>query len=209
MLGSGIAAPMHIAFTRSGDRGYGAETSDVEVRYDVNAKTLWATKAADMTLIRLSGYHRDFPFDSARFDFDLSSDLTVPINNFMIRNRNPSFDVVCSTFRVRRLGRNTLHLSFEARRNPVVQLTAVVLVAAGLLFLIGIVVFVKKDSLPTAVASFFFSLWSIRAILSSEMKTFPTLLDLSVLSLCVLLLVALGVRLALREIRSPNELLSD
>jgi hypothetical protein len=94
---------------------------------------------------------------------------------------------------------------FEARRNPLVQLTAVVLVGAGVLFLLGIVLFVKKESLPTSIASFFFSLWSIRAILSSEMKTFPTSLDLAILSLCVLLLVALGVRLALKEIRVLEE----
>jgi len=75
-------------------------------------------------------------------------------------------------------------------------------VGAGFLFLIAIVVFVKKEALPTSIASFFFSLWSIRAILSSEMKTFPTVLDLAILSLCVLLLVLLGLRLALFDVRT-------
>ncbi len=193
--------PTRVTFTLSGTRVYSQSLVNVDLHYDEAAQTLWMAKPADISLYRPSGAHRDFPFDSAKFDFDLSYSPAVSINNFLIRNRNPSFDVPCDAYRVERRNANTVHVSFEARRNPLVQLTAVVLVSAGLLFLVGIVGFVKRESLPAAIASFFFSLWSIRAILSSEMKTFPTVLDLAILSLCVLLLVALGVRLALEN---PN-----
>ena len=204
-LGNGKTEPAHLKLTRSGDGVYGASIIEMDLRYAPNAQTLWSTKAMDVSLTRVSGVHQDFPFDSARFDFDLSWDPLVRLNNFVLRNRNPSFDLACSTYEVQGDGVGKVHISFEARRNPLVQLTAVVLVSAGFLFLIGIVGFVRTDSLPTAVASFFFSLWSIRAILSSEMKTFPTYLDLSILFLCVLLLVSLGVRLALKEMRPYEE----
>lgn len=197
--------PVGVTFILSGSRVYAQSIINVDLRYDEAAATLWMAKAADISFNRLSGAHRDFPFDSAKFDFDLSYVPAVPINNFLIRNRNPSFDLACDTYHVERKDANRVHISFEARRNPLVQLMAVVLVGAGFLFLIGIVVFVKRDSLPTAVASFFFSLWSIRGILSSETKMFPTVLDLAILSLCVLLLVALGVRLALKEIPTLEE----
>jgi hypothetical protein len=203
--GNGKTGPVHLRFTRSGDSLYGTSFIDMDLRYDTAAQTLWATKAVDASLTRISGAHRDFPFDSARFDFDLSWDPAVPLSNIFVRNRNPSFDLVCSTYEVEVKGGGKFHVSFEARRNPLVQLTAVVLVCAGFLFLVGIVGFVRTESLPTAVASFFFSLWSIRAILSSEMKTFPTNLDLAILSLCVLLLVALGVRVGLKEMRPHQE----
>jgi hypothetical protein len=200
--------PTSVAFTLSGTRVYAQSMVNVDLHYDEAAQTLWMSKSADIVLYRPSGAHRDFPFDSAKFDFDLSYSPTVPINNFLIRNRNPSFDIPCDTYRVERKNANTVHLSFEARRNPLVQLTAVVLVGAGLLFLVGIIGFVKRESLPASIASFFFSLWSIRAILSSEMKTFPTVLDLAILSLCVLLLVALGVRLGLENPNMRNRLAS-
>jgi hypothetical protein len=191
---------VHVTFTLSGNGVYGQSIVNADLRYDQPNDTLWMAKPADISFNRQSGTHRDFPFDSAKFDFDLAYDPAIPINNFIVRNRNPSFDLACSTYHVERKSANTVHITFEARRNPLVQLTAIVLVGAGLLFLIGIVLFVKREALATSIASFFFSLWSIRAILSGETKAFPTILDLAILSLCVLLLVALGVRLALREI---------
>jgi hypothetical protein len=197
--------PVRVTITLSGSSVFAQSINNVDLQYDEVAQTLWMAKPVDIGLNRLSGSHRDFPFDSAKFDFDLSYNPTVPINNFLIRNRNPSFDLACDTYHVERIAANKVRISFEVRRNPLVQLTAVVLVGAGFLFLIGIVVFVKRESLPTTIASFFFSLWSIRAIMSSEMKAFPTALDLAILSLCVLLLVALGVRLAVKEIRTLEE----
>jgi hypothetical protein len=193
--------PTRIIFTRSAGRSYAQSTVNVDLVYDADAQNLWATKQTDFSLIRTAGAHRDFPFDRAKFDFDLTyTPPGIPVNNFLVRNHNPSFDLDCETYSVQRLLPGKVHISFDVRRNPLVLVTAIVLIGAGCLFLIGIVGFAKSEALPTSIASFFFSLWSIRAILSSEMKTFPTDLDLAILSLCVLLIVALGIRLALREI---------
>lgn len=192
--------PVHTEVMVSGNGAYAGTAASANLTYDENNKTLWMSKPVDTGLNRVSGTHRNFPFDSARIVFDVTYDSKLPIHNFIIRNQNSSFDLKCSAYVVRRTSANTVHIAFELRRNPLVTLTAVILIVAGVLFLIAIVVFIKIESMPTSVASFFFSLWSIRTILSSEIKTFPTTLDLAILSLCVALLVALGVRLAIKEI---------
>jgi hypothetical protein len=183
----------HIDFRVSGNRIFAPTVLPANFRY--GPMGLWMEKRLEFALTRTAGSHRDFPFDSANFDFDLSWSPAVQIDNFFLRNRNPSFDVRCERLRTT-ISSNKIHVSFEARRNPLVQLTAVVLLGAGFLFSLGIAGFVRPDALPPAVASFFFSLWSFRGILSSEMKIFPTIFDLLILSLCVWVLVLLGLRLA-------------
>ena len=108
----------------------------------------------------------------------------------------------CENVKVKRLDGGSVHLEFELRRSPLVQLSAVVLGAAGLLFLVLIMRLEKVESLATSVASYFFALWSIRGIMSSEIRVFPTLLDAWILTLCVLLIVALIWRAALRTPRN-------
>lgn len=121
----------------------------------------------------------------------------------MLRNYNPSFYLPCGTVSVRALKQGSLNLTFEMRHNPLVQVAAVVLLFGAFIFVLAIVFFVKADSLPTAIASYFFSLWSVRSILSSEMKTFPTILDITILCLRVALVVMVGIRLAI-HIRPRN-----
>jgi hypothetical protein len=204
-LGSGHGqTPVHESFSISASQTFGQWSGFADLNYDQPNKTLWMSKPIDISLNRTTGSHRDFPFDSAHFDFNLTYDPAVRFKYIIIRNANSSFDMSCKTFTVD-WNSNVAHIRFDAERNPVVKLTALVLVGAAFIFLIAIVVFVKAESLPTSVASYFFSLWSIRAILSSEIKTFPTLLDMSILSLCVLLLGLLGVRLAWKEIRATKD----
>ena len=71
------------------------------------------------------------------------------------------------------------------------QLTALVLCVASFVFLVLIVRLEKTESLAASVASFFFSLWSIRVILGSDIKTFPTFIDLWILTLCILMVFGL------------------
>jgi len=204
-LGSGHGQiPVHESFTISASQLFGQWSGFADLNYDQPNKTLWMSKPLDITLNRTSGSHRDFPFDSAQFDFSLTYDPAVPFKYIILRNANSSFDISCKTFKVDRES-NVAHISFDAQRNPVVKLTAFVLVSAAFIFLVAIVACVKTESLPTSVASYFFSLWSIRAILSSEIKTFPTLLDMGILSMCVLLLGLLGVRLAWKEIPATKD----
>jgi hypothetical protein len=155
-LGNAVTDLKRVTFTRSAGRSFAQSTVDVDLVSNPDIKALWGTKRVNFDIVRVTGAHRDFPFDSAKFDFDLKySPAGLPINNVFLRNRNPGFDLDCTTYKAERLGSDRFHIAFEARRNPLVQLTAKVLVGAGLFFLLGIVVFVKQEALPTSIASFF------------------------------------------------------
>jgi hypothetical protein len=190
--------PSQMVISTSGGRGYAGNRDSVRLVYDSEFKTAVTKEPVTTEFVRTRGSHRDFPFDSAKFDFGVSWNPPVPLTGVMVRNYNPSFYLPCQTFSVEKNSTGLVRLKFEMHRDPLVQLTAVVLVAAGFVFLLGIVFFVERGALPTSIASFFFSLWSIRAILSSEMKVFPTILDLSILSLCVSLVVMIGARVAIQ-----------
>jgi hypothetical protein len=200
---SGIA-PVNVSLATTSNQGYGTTSTYLQLVYDQVNQTLWMNKAADLSFVRVAGSHRDFPFDSAKFDYQATFTPPVALDDVLLRNTNSGFYMPCGSVSVTNTGTSGFHIIFELKRNPLVQLTATVLIIAAFLFLLAIVVSVKKESLATAIASFFFSLWSIRAILSSEMKAFPTLLDLGILSLCVLLLVLMGVRLGLEQWKSPS-----
>jgi hypothetical protein len=148
---------------------------------------------------RVSGSHRYFPFDSAQFEYGLRWNPQFPVKAVVFRNYNQSFYLPCNTFSIKTLKPGVLAVAFELRRNPLVQVAAVVLLSGAFIFVAAIVFFVKTGSLPTAIASCFFSLWSIRSILSSEMKIFPTLLDIAILCLAVTLVVAVGIRIAIQN----------
>src|SRR5262249_8953442 len=145
-------------------------------------------------LIRQSGSHRDFPFDSAIIDFDLTLKPLLPVRGVMFRNFNTSFYIPCDQIKMNQVSNDTIHINFAIRRNPLVQVTAVVMLLAAAIFVLVIPFMVKREALPTSVASFFFSVWSIRGVLSSEMKIFPTLFDIGILFLSVLLLLLIGLR---------------
>lgn len=192
-LGDHSEGPFKVASLISSRRGFGDQSINVDLNY--RDKTLWMQKAVDVSFYRIPGSPRDFPFDSTRFDFTAKFDPPLDIGAVFIRNSNPSFYVPCDTFQTQQLGAGVYEVSFSARRNPLVKITAVILLCGGFLFLLGITVYVKRDGLPTAVASYFFSLWSIRSILSSEIRSFPTELDLVILSFCVVLVIGVALRL--------------
>jgi hypothetical protein len=198
--------PLTVIVRRSPTGSYAGDLDRVDLRYgQIAGMGTLLSDWQDIGLVSVSGSHRDFPFDSAKFDFEMSFEPTVSIENVRISNALQSFDLDCDSLNVQERSGSGLEIKFEERRNRVVQLTAVLLVVAAFLFLLGIVLFAKSESLPTSIASFFFSLWSIRSILSSEIKTFPTILDLAILFLCVFLLVLIGVRISLKELRPKRK----
>jgi hypothetical protein len=196
---SAPAPPANISLNVTEAQGYGTTNVNLPLGYDSLNSTYWMAKPVDLNITRVSGAHRDFPFDSASFDFDAKFTPAVGLYGVLLRNVNPDFYLPCSTVKITNFGAQGFRAQFEMRRNPLVQMTATVLMAAAFLFLVPIVWSVKKESVPTAIASYFFSLWSIRGILGSEMKTFPTRLDLAILCLCVLLVVSMGLRFAVEQ----------
>jgi hypothetical protein len=193
--------PTKVTITRSAEGTYAQSVVFADLQYDDINKTLWMAKPTEMTFVRLAGSHMNFPFDSANFDFNLSFVPSPIFTHILIRNFTSSFYLPCDSVSALRNLDNSYRVKFDLRRNPLVVLTAVVLIIAETVFLFAIVFFLKSEVLPTAIASFFFSLWSIRTILGSEMKTFPTYFDLAILSLCVLLVVSIGIRLSVKDLK--------
>ncbi len=192
---------------RSGDRNYGASEIDISLMSS-NEKfkgiSTFETKPHDWKefgLIAERGLHRYFPFDSSIFDFEVELDPPLEIQFVRVTNRVPGFIVQCEQVKASRLDDGKIHVVFELTRSPIVQLTAVVLGVAGLLFLVFIIKLESIDSLATSVASYFFGLWSIRGIMSSEIRVFPTLFDAWILTLCVVLIVLLTWKVAFRAFR--------
>lgn len=58
---------------------------------------------------------------------------------------------------------------------------------AGVAFAFVLPLGIETTALIRAVASYFFSLWSIRGILGLGCEGFPTLLDVGILTLCMLI----------------------
>jgi hypothetical protein len=196
--------PLELKVTTTGARSYGNSQSVAHLNWDNTAQVLWMMGGANpMGYISQSGSHRDFPLDSARFDFTLKTDPWVNLPVFRFNNHVTGFTMPCEAAKVLRGTDGSYQISFELRRDALTRLTAVLLVGAAALFALAITLFVDRKSLGTAVASYFFSLWSIRGIFGLGAEGFPTKLDISVLALCVLILLLLALRL-LWAIWSPK-----
>jgi len=205
-LGSVLTGPLQDEVSIGGGGNYATTVTHAEFVRDEPAKTFWMKKESEeIPFVRTSGSHRYFPFDSATLDLDTTFNPPLPLRSLIVRNFNTSFYVPCDKVKVIAFSSDHIHVTFPLRRNPLVQLMAAVMLISATLFALIIPFAVKRDALPTSVASFFFSIWSIRGILSSEMKVFPTLLDLTILFLCVLLLLLIGVRVLLFWIKSQRQ----
>jgi hypothetical protein len=203
-LGHLPSAPNSALVTTKGGNKYSSTTTRVQF-YQNNPSDYWtwmmAGPPAPVPYQGTSSSIKDFPFDSGRIDLETKFDPPLPIAIVMIRNYAAGFYIPCSEAQANRDAEGKIHLSFAIRRNRLVQFTAVTLLLGLSLFAFVIPLTVKQDALATSVASFFFSLWSIRTILTPEPKVFPTLLDLLLLLLCVLILLLLMVKLLLLWIK--------
>lgn len=135
---------------------------------------------------------RLFPFDSPNFDIAFKFEPPKRPKVVIVRNRTPDFIPLCDTLRTEWTNANTLTLQMGFRRNPFVQTTIIIVGFAALAFGVLLGQIRNPETLATATASYFFSLWSIRGIVAPPAVVFPTLLDfwLMAVSVVVLLLVA-------------------
>jgi hypothetical protein len=95
--------------------------------------------------------------------------------------------------KVSRQADGSFRVSFELPRDVFISVTASALLLAAMVFCLAIA-FVETKALPTAVASFFFSLWSIGGVFGLEAQSFPTLFDVGILVLCLFILFLLVIR---------------
>lgn len=155
-LGEASTAATQAELTTTAGGKYGNTVTHVEFFPDEQNKTFWMRKESEeVPFVRTSGSARDFPFDSALVELETTFAPPLPIHGVVLRNFNPSFYIPCDRVTVKTEGPTKLGLTFEVRRKPLVQLFAVVILIAAAMFALIIPFTVKRDALPTSVASFF------------------------------------------------------
>jgi hypothetical protein len=180
-IDAGVTA---MAVQISEGRTYAAHVHSLKTTWDEKNKHL-SSNDEKISLIAKTRSHKYFPFDSAPFDFELT--LTPPrdFSTMLITNRVHGFLMDCSEIHSNRLNAGHYHIRLVLHRSPVVQLFATTLVVVAVAFLILILWITQLTSLATSLASFFLALWSLRRILETQIKTFPTLFDCAILIICV------------------------
>ena len=131
--------------------------------------------------------HRSFPFDTAEFNFALATIPTITPDLVNVISEVDGFVFYCRTMIISpATSDDKMRYQFTLSRNPLVQLTAIVVAAASIAFAMLIFRSRSAEALAGSAASSFF----FRSILSSQIHTFPTFLDLITLTACIVLLLA-------------------
>jgi len=138
---------------------------------------------------------RHFPFDSRTFDFSLGFTPPQRPKVVIIRNLTTDFIPVCSTFSSNWDGIDKLSIKIKFRRNPFVQATAVIVALAALIFGLLLGSIKAPEDLARAAASYFFSLWSVRGLITPSGLAYSTLLDLFFMAVAVIVLFVVLLRL--------------
>ena len=153
-----------VTITRSPDRTYGRYTGRFDLVHeqrDFGNETRFR-KWEKFSLIAEKGLHRLFPYDSASFDFEIGVNPPVQFNVVRVSNRVPGLVMDCDDLAAHQIDPGKVSIRFKLERSPLVRLVAEVLCIAATLFLVMIVRLRELRDLAPTVASYFFSLWSIR-----------------------------------------------
>jgi len=184
----------HLIMYRAPSGIYAREETRLSVFHDTTFKT--RTNVASMQFPAADLGHARFPFDSSQLDLTFSFDPPIPIEAVRITNRVPGFVLSRASAIADRNPDGSLRIRFLLKRNLFTQVLCVLILVAGLCFAILILATQTPSALGSSVAAFFFSLWSLRGVLASQIQTFPTLLDYAIVLLCCFMLAGLIWRVA-------------
>jgi hypothetical protein len=193
-----------VTIIRSKKRSYAQSQRDISTIWDKSLAALRPQALADFDLITETGSHQQFPFDSARFNFELDINPPIEFKTIRIVNRVPGFTMNCSTLQGYRPNARTLQIHFGLDRNLIIWLFVIMLVVASVGFFVLIFLTAQIPTLATSMAAFFFSLWTMRRILEPLMKTFPTLFDNGMLTICILALLCVSWKLYFLKRPKPD-----
>lgn len=177
----------------TGAQGYGDMGVSGKVVRASNGKYL-VGPVQDYALNPISGSHRLFPFDSADFDFVISERPKTSYSLVSIINRVEGFVLKCGDASATPMPDGKMHVRIKLLRNPILQLSAIVIALGAIAFAMLIARSKTTEALVGAAGSAFFSLWSVRSILGSQIHTFPTVLDFIILTASILLLAIVAWR---------------
>ncbi len=150
-------------------------------------------KKNNAPLFPIKGSHAWFPFDNLEFNSSITIDPPLQLAEVELINRVDGF-IFSGQPKVEHNGQ-TILLKFKLKRNTLIQVMAIILALASVLFLILILMIKTIEALSFSVASFFISLWSIRNIIAQGLDTFPSLLDFWMLGLFIILLMGILFKL--------------
>ncbi len=138
--------------------------------------------------------HRQFSFDSPDFEFTLN--FNPPIRPSVVRfvNRTDTFLPLSKTLKASWNDPGNLPISIQVTRNPFVKTAVIILGLGAAIFDIFLGFLKTLESLATATASYFLSLWSLRGIVHRTILSFPTYLDMWLLALAAMLLLIVSWR---------------
>lgn len=196
--------PLTMHISQAGHVGYGSTALTPQFRWDDGFQGLIMQDIkAEMSFVSLSSSHYMFPFDAARFNERFSFDPPIDIKAAYVANNVAGFYIPCDTVAVHTSEGNA-EISFELRRNPLIVDTAVLLLVVVAMFAVFITLFMETGPLPHALSSYFFAVWTIRALFGLTAEGFPTLFDLCIVSLVLLIVLLLFLRgLGLRQALIP------
>jgi hypothetical protein len=127
----------------------------------------------------------------------------IHLQSVSLSNRVAGFYIPCDAIAVR-AEMGSAQISFELRRNPLITGAAVLLLLVAAVFAILIPLFMETGPLPAALSSYFFAVWTIRGLFGLTAEGFPTLFDLCIISLVLLIVVLLLLRgFGLRQFLLP------
>jgi hypothetical protein len=178
-----------VTVTRPQTTHYARGTNIINTTWDKIWNNLRPQVPENFEFVAETGGHQKFPFDSARFEFVLEFDPPLDFRVIRITNRVPGFVMPCSTLQASRPNARTFHLKFDLNRSPIILLFVAMLAVASIGFLVLIWLTAQLSNLATSMAAFFLSLWALRRILEPMIKTFPTLFDYGMLTICMLALL--------------------
>jgi hypothetical protein len=187
------APPQRVTITRSAGGRFAASTVESILLPWSKGKAFPKPVPIDFPTPGMS--HRRFPFDSPHLATTLNFDPPIRPSAVRVVNRTDAFIPVCTSLTSSWTEAGTLAISMKFRRNPFVQVTLVLLGVGALAFGILLSRLQTLESIATATASYFLSLWAVRGIVDRTILSFPTLLDMWLLALAALVLFIVSWRL--------------
>ena len=190
---SALAGP-YLNMVRDACGTYAKETTHLVIANDPVFGT--HVKQTELGLPADDRGHARFPFDSSAINLTFRFDQPVPIDIVRVTNRVPGFVLVKGSATAIQEKDGSLRIGFLLRRNLFTQALCALILVAGITFAVLILATQTPAALGSSVAAFFFSLWSLRGVLASQIQTFPTLLDYAIVLLCSFMLIGLIWRVA-------------
>lgn len=184
----------HITVYRAPAGTYARSETRLSILYDDTFRT--HSNVSSMQFPAADFGHSRFPLDSSYLDLTFTFDPPVPIEAVRITNRVPGFILARTSAVADHNPNGSLRVRFLLKRNLFTQVLCALILVAGLSFAVLILATQTLSALGSSVAAFFFSLWSLRGVLASQIQTFPTLLDYAIVLLCCFMLTGLVWRVA-------------